>query len=200
MQDIAHLKVQDADLAQMEQIVGGESLRGRTGGAVTLAVGMSRIFTSASASIVDPQYTGVARQILVSLRHHVRGAVHPHHHRHRHAHRPLPAAGNARPGDPAIRQDRLAARRGARHRAWSRSAGACWSPPARSTPSGRCSASPISCWRCWRLCLVTTLLINSGRGRYAPVTLLPMLFVTATTMTAGVIMVQQFRGARHGTG
>ena len=34
------------------------------------------------------------------------------------------------------------------------------------------------------LCLVTTLLVNTGRGRYAPVTLLPMLFVTATTMTA----------------
>jgi carbon starvation protein len=36
------------------------------------------------------------------------------------------------------------------------------------------------------LALVTTLLVNTGRGRYAPVTLLPMLFVTATTMTAGV--------------
>src|SRR5207302_9025791 len=39
------------------------------------------------------------------------------------------------------------------------------------------------------LALVTTLLINSGRARYAPVTLLPMLFVTATTMTAGAQMV-----------
>src|SRR5205823_8180543 len=34
------------------------------------------------------------------------------------------------------------------------------------------------------LALVTTLLINTGRARYAPVTILPMLFVTATTMTA----------------
>jgi carbon starvation protein len=42
------------------------------------------------------------------------------------------------------------------------------------------------------LCLVTTMLINSGRGRYAPVTLLPMLFVTATTMTAGVLMAGEF--------
>src|SRR5439155_9335024 len=39
------------------------------------------------------------------------------------------------------------------------------------------------------LTLITTLLINTGRGRYAPVTLLPMLFVTATTMTAAVEMV-----------
>ncbi len=34
-------------LAEIEQQVGGESLRGRTGGAVTLAVGMSQIFTHA---------------------------------------------------------------------------------------------------------------------------------------------------------
>jgi carbon starvation protein len=36
------------------------------------------------------------------------------------------------------------------------------------------------------LCLVTTLLVNSGRGKYVPITLLPMLFVTSTTMTAAV--------------
>src|ERR1019366_6197244 len=47
VQDLAHLKIEDANLAQMEQLVGGESLRGRTGGAVTLAVGMSRILTQA---------------------------------------------------------------------------------------------------------------------------------------------------------
>src|SRR5260370_7558238 len=35
------------------------------------------------------------------------------------------------------------------------------------------------------LALITTLLINSGKARYAPVTLLPMLFVTSTTLTAG---------------
>jgi carbon starvation protein len=39
------------------------------------------------------------------------------------------------------------------------------------------------------LALVTTLLVNTGRGRYAPVTVLPMLFVTATTMTAAAEMV-----------
>ena len=36
------------------------------------------------------------------------------------------------------------------------------------------------------LALVTTWLVNTGRGRYAWVTLLPMLFVVSTTMTAGV--------------
>ena len=34
--------------------------------------------------------------------------------------------------------------------------------------------------------------MNSGRGRYAPITLLPMLFVTTTTLTAGVMMLRQF--------
>jgi carbon starvation protein len=33
------------------------------------------------------------------------------------------------------------------------------------------------------LAVVTTVIINSGRGRYAPVTLLPMLFVMTTTST-----------------
>jgi carbon starvation protein len=42
------------------------------------------------------------------------------------------------------------------------------------------------------LCLVTTMLVNSGRVRYAPITLLPMLFVTTTTVTAGSQMIPQF--------
>ena len=35
------------------------------------------------------------------------------------------------------------------------------------------------------LAVVTTVLVNAGRGRYAPVTLLPMLFVATTTTTTG---------------
>jgi carbon starvation protein len=35
------------------------------------------------------------------------------------------------------------------------------------------------------LAVVTTVTINSGRGRYAPVTLLPMLFVATTTTVTG---------------
>ena len=37
------------------------------------------------------------------------------------------------------------------------------------------------------LAVVTTVLVNSGRGRYAPVTLVPMLFVATTTTTAGLL-------------
>lgn len=39
------------------------------------------------------------------------------------------------------------------------------------------------------LTLVTSLLVNTGRARYAWATVLPMLFVTATTMTAGAEMI-----------
>ena len=40
--------IEHLNLAQVEEKVGGESLRGRTGGAVTLAVGMAHIFTQAA--------------------------------------------------------------------------------------------------------------------------------------------------------
>src|SRR5207249_5408030 len=49
--NLAHLDVERANLAQIESLVGGESLRGRTGGAVTLAVGMARILTKAMGSV-----------------------------------------------------------------------------------------------------------------------------------------------------
>jgi carbon starvation protein len=39
------------------------------------------------------------------------------------------------------------------------------------------------------LALVTTWLVNAGRGRYAWVTLVPMLWVCSTTVTAGTILV-----------
>jgi carbon starvation protein len=35
------------------------------------------------------------------------------------------------------------------------------------------------------LAIVTTVMFNAGRGRYALVTILPMLFVASTTLTAG---------------
>ena len=39
------------------------------------------------------------------------------------------------------------------------------------------------------LAMVTTWLVNNGRGKYAWVTILPMLFVTSTTLTAAAKMV-----------
>src|SRR5262245_46172687 len=53
--DLVHLPVERTDLGRVEELVGGESLRGRTGGAVTLAVGMSFILTDALRWSLDPQ-------------------------------------------------------------------------------------------------------------------------------------------------
>ena len=70
--------------------------------------------------------------------------------------------------------------------------------PAWSSSAGAISSTPGSVETIWpmfgmanqllaviALGVVTTVLVNSGRGRYAPVTLLPMLFVATTTTTAG---------------
>jgi carbon starvation protein len=43
---------------------------------------------------------------------------------------------------------------------------------------------------CIALCAATTISINRGRARYAPVTLLPMLFVAAATETAGYQLIR----------
>ena len=61
----------------------------RTGGRATLAVGMAQIFSSIFGNGADGA--------LVPLRHHVRGALHPHDGGRRHPRRPLHAAGAARP-------------------------------------------------------------------------------------------------------
>src|SRR5206468_4245638 len=45
--NLPHLPVRQRELADVQRMVGGEALRGRTGGAVTLAVGMAQIFTDA---------------------------------------------------------------------------------------------------------------------------------------------------------
>jgi carbon starvation protein len=39
------------------------------------------------------------------------------------------------------------------------------------------------------LVIVTTVMFNAGRGRYAPLTILPLIFVTGTTLTAGYQMI-----------
>lgn len=41
------------------------------------------------------------------------------------------------------------------------------------------------------LCVATTLIVNSGRGRYAWVTVLPLCFVATTTLTAGWLSITQ---------
>src|SRR5690606_18991195 len=50
-EELERLDATTDNLPELERKVGGESLRGRTGGAVTLAVGMSQIFTEATRRI-----------------------------------------------------------------------------------------------------------------------------------------------------
>ena len=80
-----------------------ETLVARTGGAPTLAVGMSTIFAGATGD-------GPAG-LLVPLRDHVRGPVHPHHGGRGHAGRALHAPGHARQRLQAVPAGLLEARR-----------------------------------------------------------------------------------------
>jgi carbon starvation protein len=186
--DVVHLPVERRDLGRVEEMVGGESLRGRTGGAVTLAVGMSFILTDALRWAIDPQTiaglmkywyhfaimfealfilttidagTRIARFMLQEAM----GKVHP----------------------QLGRTDWMP--------------GAAFATAVVTAGWGLLvyTGSIDTIWPMFgianqllavlALALVTTLLINTGRGRYAPVTLLPMLFVVSTTLTAGVKMV-----------
>lgn len=182
--DLEHL-----DLAQLEKNVGNETLRGRTGGAVTLAVGMSMILTKPLHQIGLPfedvmKYwyhfaimfealfilttidtgTRIARFLLQEAL----GKVHP-----RFSQTDwLPGAVLAT----------LVVTAGWGVLIYTGSIDTIW-------PMFGIANQLLAVVA---LCLVTTLLVNTGRGRYAPVTLLPMLFVTLTTMTAGAKMMPQF--------
>lgn len=186
---LAHLDVDRADLGQIEELVGGESLRGRTGGAVTLAVGMARIFTKAMHSL-NLYFDGIMKYwyhfaimfealfILTTI-------------------------------DTGTRIARFLLQETA-GKVYPKFERTDWLPGALLSTAlvtlgwGALVAtgSIDTIWPMFgianqllavlALCLVTTLLINTGRGRYAWITLAPMVFVTATTLTAGVQMVPQF--------
>ena len=42
------------------------------------------------------------------------------------------------------------------------------------------------------MCVATTVLFNTGRAKYAAITLLPLAFIVTTTLTAGAMMVMRF--------
>ncbi len=186
---ISHLDIERANLADMEQLVGGESLRGRTGGAVTLAVGMSRILTKAMHSL-NLAFEGIVKYwyhfaimfealfILTTIDAGTRIAR-------------------------FLLQETLG-------KVIPKFEETNWMPGALLATGLVtlgwgwliATGSISTIWPMFgianqllavlALCLVTTVLINGGRGRYAWVTLLPMLFVTTTTMTAGGTMASQF--------
>jgi carbon starvation protein len=194
--------IEHLNLAQWEEKVGGESLRGRTGGAVTLAVGMSHILTKPLSQLGLPfdkvlSYwyhfaimfealfilttidagTRIGRFLLQEAL----GHVHP------------KFAQTDWWPSAVLATFLVTAGWGAL--VWTGSVATIW--PMFGIANQLLAVIALT--------LVTTLLVNSGRGKYAPVTILPMLFVIATTMTAGVQMcsgkfVDLIRGGKVWTG
>jgi carbon starvation protein len=181
-----HLPV---DLASVERMVGGESLRGRTGGAVTLAVGMAFVFSDALSwtglpigGVMKYWYhfaimfealfilttidagTRIARFLLQEAL----GRMHPSFARTDWLPGALLATGVVTAGWGAL--------------IWAGSISTIW--PMFGIANQLLAVMALA--------IVTTLLVNTGRARYAPLTILPMLFVTATTMTAGYQMSHLF--------
>jgi carbon starvation protein len=177
---------QHLNLGQVEEKVGGESLRGRTGGAVTLAVGMSVIFDEAF------RWAGVTGDWLLKYWYHF--AI------------MFEALFILTTIDAGTRIARFLLQE---------TAGRVYQPLARPDwlPGAVLASALVTVGWAWlvytgsidtiwpmfgianqilavlALALVTTWFVNAGRGRYAPVTILPMLFVTSTTLTAAWKMV-----------
>ena len=184
--DVSHLPV-ESDLNQVENIM-KESLRGRVGGAVTLAVGMSFILRDATRWAVDPtainglmKYwfhfaimfealfilttidtgTRIARFLLQETM----GAVY----------RPL-GRPDFLPG--AVLSTALVTA-GWGILVYTGSIDTIW--PMFGIANQLLSVVALA--------LVTTWLVNSGRSRYVALTIVPMLFVCATTLTAAAEMI-----------
>ena len=177
------------NLPMLEQQVGGESLRGRTGGAVTLALGMSKILTDATAkvsggrvdinSLIKYWYhfaimfealfilttidtgTRIARFLLQE----VMGKVYA----------PFGKT-DWLPG--AIISTGLVTL-GWGTLIWTGSIDTIW--PMFGIANQMLAAIA--------LCIVSVWALNNGRGKFALLTILPMLFVIVTTTTAGYQMV-----------
>lgn len=176
------------NLAQIEEKVGGESLRGRTGGAVTLAVGMSLILSKPLTEL------GLPFDSLMKYWYHF--AI------------MFEALFILTTIDTGTRIARFLLQEvmGKANPKWGRTdwlPGAVFSTLVVTAGWGLLvwTGSIDTIWPMFgianqllavvALALVTTWLVNTGRGRYAAATVLPMLFVTATTMTAGAVMVGQ---------
>jgi carbon starvation protein len=186
VRDVHQLPVAERPLGELEQLVGGETLRGRTGGAVTLAVGMSVVFTDALEQV------GVTIEGLVQYWYHF--AI------------MFEALFILTTIDAGTRIARFLLQEalGKVHPKFEQTDWLPGAALATALVTGGwgvlvLTGSVSTIWPMFgianqllsviALSLVTTWLINSGRARYAPVTILPMLFVTVTTMTAGAEMI-----------
>jgi carbon starvation protein len=184
--DTTHLPV-DRDLNQVEGMV-AESLRGRTGGAVTLAVGMSFILRDAMSWAIRPE------SIAGLMKYWYHFAI------------MFEALFILTTIDAGTRIARFLLQEalGTIYKPFEKTD---WAPGAILSTALVTAAWGVlvytgsidTIWPMFgianqllavvALALVTTWMVNTGRGRYALVTILPMLFVTATTITAAAEMV-----------
>lgn len=182
VRDLHALPVAERDLSELEQMVGGESLRGRTGGAVTLAVGMAVVLTDALQNL------GLAVEGFVKYWYHF--AI------------MFEALFILTTIDTGTRISRFLLQE-ALGNVFPKFGQTDWLPGAVLT-TGLVTlgwgglvytGSVATIWPMFGIAnqllavmalgLVTTVLVNTGRAKYAWVTIVPMVFVTSTTMTAG---------------
>lgn len=182
VRDAHALPVAERDLSELEQMVGGESLRGRTGGAVTLAVGMAVVLTDALQNL------GLAVEGFVKYWYHF--AI------------MFEALFILTTIDTGTRISRFLLQE-ALGKVIPKFEETDWLPGAVLTTflvtlgwGGLVYTGSVgTIWPMFGIAnqllavmalgLVTTLLVNTGRAKYAWVTIVPMIFVTSTTMTAG---------------
>jgi carbon starvation protein len=187
--ELAEMDASADNLAEIEQQVGGEALRGRTGGAVTLAVGMAQILTDAMdriagdavnlQSVIKYWYhfaimfealfilttidtgTRIARFLLQEAL----GKIYP--------------AFDRTDWLPGAVLTTALVTAGWGGLIWSGSIETIW--PMFGIANQMLAVIALS--------VVTTVMINAGKRRYAPLTILPMMFVIGSTVTAGYQMI-----------
>ncbi|HEY2760715.1 MAG TPA: carbon starvation CstA family protein, partial [Pirellulales bacterium] len=185
---LAAMNANSDNLPQIEQQVGGESLRGRTGGAVTLAVGMSEVFTQAIQRVTGNEDSADMLQGVKKYWYHF--AI------------MFEALFILTTIDAGTRIARFLLQE-ILGKIWKPFNRTDWIPGAVFATAAVTLAWGALIWAgsidtIWpmfgianqllsviALAAITSWIINSGRGKYAPLTILPMLFVITTTMTAG---------------
>ena len=186
---LAAMDANHDNLPQIEQQVGGESLRGRTGGAVTLAVGMAEVFTQAMDRV-----SGGAVSLDAVKKYWYHFAI------------MFEALFILTTIDAGTRIARFLLQE-ALGKVWKPFERTDWLPGAILSTAAVTAAWGGLIWAgsidtIWpmfgianqllaviALTVVTTWIINSGRGKYAVLTIAPMLFVISSTMTAGYQMI-----------
>lgn len=181
--------LQHLDLGKMEELVGGEALRGRTGGAVTLAVSMALIFTRAL------EWTALPLQSIVKYWYHF--AI------------MFEALFILTTIDAGTRIARFILQ-DAVGRIYPRFGETNWLPGAVISSLlvtfgwGFIIATGTiqSIWSMFgvanqllavaALAVVASWIFNRGKGKYAILVILPMIFVAITSMYAGGLLIRKF--------